>query len=121
MNIANDVQLNSLPSSFTFWFWLIKLQDLIQIQQSFNVLNAFDRLFFTATLDPTTPNMHCLQLSFDVNTFGTYLTLPTSSPCSIRSLPLNTRTKVAVSVKATLSSQFDMHLYMYTPNTAPFH
>jgi hypothetical protein len=120
MDISNDVQLKSLPSSFTFWFWVIKQEDLIQIQQSFNLLNAFDRLFFTATLDPSTQKMHCLQFSFDVNTFGTHLTIP-SSPCSIQSLPLNTWTKVAVSVKATLSSQFDMNLYLYTPNTAPFH
>jgi hypothetical protein len=83
-------------------------------------LNAFNRLFFTATLDPSNSRMHCLSLSFSVNTFGTYVSLP-STPCSIQSLPLETWTKVAVSVKATLSSQFDLNLYLYTPTTAPFH
>jgi hypothetical protein len=58
--------LHALPPSFTLTFWVIKIDDLTNRVQwsSFNMIQAFDRVYFKAHIVGT--SMHCIGIEFKV-------------------------------------------------------
>lgn len=86
---------NTLPTSFTMSFWVIKIDDNTNrmSSNSFDIINAFGRFYFMANNTNPSSKQHSIFCKFATST-TTSLTLPAVNR---NDLSVNTWVKISIS------------------------
>ena len=87
-----------MPVEFTFSFWVIKVSDSSSNinSRSYDIMNAFGRLYFTANTTGTS-GTHQIKLKVILDNDGSSVSIPSSTELS---LPFDKWTKISISLES---------------------
>ncbi|CDW83340.1 proprotein convertase subtilisin kexin type partial [Stylonychia lemnae] len=113
---TNSSSLKELPREFTFSFWFIKIDDGKNIQQNFDIINAFGRINCIANY--TSGSNHAIKCKLITDNKNNQVTLPNGA--DIFEMPLNVWVKVSICLEQTYVGAFNYYMALQQNGQASY-